>query len=185
MARSAAGGSAPRPGASKEPVKSWGEGVTTTPGRVLVISAGENREVVTAAMNHWSIEAVPCNGVREARTLLSSARPSLIFCEEDLPDGTYRELLHDLSKAARTRLVVISAAAERDEHYNEALALGAFDMIASPCRRSDVQWIAIRAMQDELRRTGGRRRPKLGPEALPGAELASNDTGEGPLPNGQ
>ncbi len=182
MARSAVGGSEAHPGASKEPVKSWGEGVTTTPGRVLVISTGENRDVVTAAMSHWSIEAVPCNGVREARTLLSSARPSLIFCEEDLPDGTYRELLHDLSKATRTRLVVISAAAERDEHYNEALALGAFDMIASPCRRSDVQWIAIRAMQDELRRTGGRRRPKLGPEALP--ELASNDTGEGPLPNG-
>ena len=39
-------------------------------------------------------------------------------------------------------------------------------MIASPCRRSDVQWIAIRAMQDELRRSGGRRRGKLGPKAL-------------------
>lgn len=117
-------------------------------------------------MSHWSIETVPCNGVREARTLLPTTRPSLIFCEEDLPDGTYRELLQDISKAARTRVVVISADAELDTHYNEALALGAFDMIASPCRRSDVQWIAIRAMQDELRRSGGRRRGKLGPKAL-------------------
>lgn len=167
-------------------VKSWREAATTTPARVLVVSAGENRDIVTAAMNHWSIEAVPCSGVREARTLLSSARPSLIFCEEDLPDGSYRELLRDLSKAARTRLVVISAAAERDEHYNEALALGAFDMIASPCRRSDVQWIAIRAMQDELRRTGGQRRPKLGPETLrPDAELTSSNNGDGPTPHGR
>lgn len=147
-----------------------------------MISTGENRDVVTSAMSHWSIETVPCNGVREARTLLPTARPSLIFCEEALPDGTYRELLQDLSKAARPRLVVISADAELDAHYNEALALGAFDMIASPCRRSDVQWIAIRAMQDELRRSGGRRRTKLGPESL--NSPASAPAEEGTVPNG-
>ena len=129
-------------------------------------------------MSHWSIEAVPCSGVREARTLLPSARPSLIFCEEDLPDGTYRELLHELSKTARTRVVVISASAELDEHYNEALALGAFDMIASPCRRSDVQWIAIRALQDELRRSGGKRRARLVPEGLSSDSELASDAGE-------
>jgi len=148
-----------------------------------VISTGENRDVVTAAMSHWSIEAVPCSGVREARTLLPSARPSLIFCEEDLPDGTYRELLNDVSKTAKTRVVVISASAEQDAHYNEALELGAFDMIASPCRRSDVQWIAIRAMQDELRRSGGRRRTKLGPENLGSPPSPGSDNGT--IPGGQ
>jgi DNA-binding NtrC family response regulator len=163
--------------------KSWGEEATTTPSRVLVISTGENRDVVTAAMSHWSIEAVPCSGVGEARTLLPSARPSLIFCEEDLPDGTYRELLHDVSKTAKTRVVVISRDAELDAHYNEALALGAFDMITSPCRRSDVQWIAIRAMQDELRRSGGRRRTRLGPHEIGSTPSAEN--GEGTIPNGQ
>jgi DNA-binding NtrC family response regulator len=148
-----------------------------------VISTGENRDVVTAAMSHWSIEAVPCSGVVEARALLPSARPSLIFCEEDLPDGTYRELLNDVSKTAKTRVVVISRDAELDAHYNEALTLGAFDMIASPCRRSDVQWIAIRAMQDELRRSGGRRRTKLGPQSL--SAEPSSENGEGTIPNGQ
>ena len=167
----------------ESPAMSWGEGVTFTPGRVLVISSGENRDVVTSAMSHWSIEAVPCSGVREARTLLPSTRPSLIFCEEALPDGTYRELLQDVSKTAKTRVVVISADAELDAHYNEALALGAFDMIASPCRRSDVQWIAIRAMHDELRRSGGRRRTKLGPESLSAA--SSTPSEEGTLPNGR
>jgi DNA-binding NtrC family response regulator len=162
----------------------WGEEATTTPSRVLVVSTtGENRDVVTSAMNHWSIEAVPCGGIREARSLLPTARPSLIFCEEDLPDGTYRELLNDVSKAAKTRVVVISPEAEQDTRYNEALALGAFDMIASPCRRSDVQWIAIRAMQDELRRSGGRRRTRLGPESLNSTPASGN--GEGTLSNGQ
>lgn len=165
-----------------EPDMFWGEGATTTPSRVLVIGTSENRDVITSAMNHWSIEAVPCSGLREARALLPTARPSLIFCEEDLPDGTYRDLLQDVSKGARTRVVVISADAELDAHYNEALALGAFDMIASPCRRSDVQWIAIRAMQEELRRSGGRRRTRLGAESLNAAPVPEN--GEGTAPNG-
>jgi hypothetical protein len=56
-------------------------------------------------------------------------------------------------------------------------------MIASPCRRSDVQWIAIRAMQDELRRSGGRRRTKLGPHEISSTPPPEN--GEGTIPNGQ
>jgi DNA-binding NtrC family response regulator len=159
------------------------EAATTTQSRILVISTGENREVVSAAMSHWSIEAVPCSGVHEARTLISSIRPSLIFCEEQLPDGTYRELLQDISKTARVRVVVISSDAELDDHYNEALARGAFDMIASPCRRSDVQWIAIRAMQDELRRSGGRRRTRFTPPDL--GSTPSPENGEGSIPGGQ
>ena len=54
---------------------------------------------------------------------------------------------------------MISPSAELDENYNEAIALGAFDMIASPSRRSDVQWIAIRAMHEDARRSFNKRRP--------------------------
>ena len=95
----------------------------------------------------------------------------------------FAELLERYQQTAKTRVVVISRDAELDAHYNEALALGAFDMIASPCRRSDVQWIAIRAMQDELRRSGGRRRTKLGPHEIGSTPPPEN--GEGTIPNGQ
>ena len=135
----------------------WGNEMTTIPFRILVVSAREDRDTVTSAMSHWAIDPVCCSGVSEACTLLPNARPSLIFCNEILADGTYRELLRELNKSAKTRLVVISPAADCDNTYNEAITLGAFEMIASPCRRSDVQWIAIRAMQDEVRRSSGRR----------------------------
>jgi DNA-binding NtrC family response regulator len=134
----------------------------TTQTRVLVVGASENRDAVTSAMSHWSIDPVCCSGVQEARGLLPSAKPSLIFCDETLSDGTYRDLLRELSKPANIRLVVISFTPDLDDHYNEALALGAFDMIAGPCQRSDVQWIAIRALQEAERRSGNKRRPKVG-----------------------
>ena len=150
-----------------------------TPCRVLVVSPGENREAVTSAMSHWSVDPICCSSIKEARTLLPNARPSLIFCEESLADGTYRDLLRDLSKSAKTHLVVMSPQPDQNEIYNEALNLGAFDMIASPCRRSDVQWIAIRAMQDEMRRSAGRRRPKVGTDSFgPNSERSENDATE-------
>jgi DNA-binding NtrC family response regulator len=148
-----------------------------------VISTGENRDVVTAAMNHWSIEAVPCSGVVEAARSSSPASPPHSFSARRILMALFAELLERYQQTAKTRVVVISRDAELDAHYNEALALGAFDMIASPCRRSDVQWIAIRAMQDELRRSGGRRRTKLGPHEIGSTPPPEN--GEGTIPNGQ
>lgn len=115
-------------------------------------------------MNHWSMDPICCSSVEEASTLLPQANPSLIFCEENLADGTYRDVLRAIGKAARTRFVVISPTADIDANYNEALGLGAFDMIASPCRRSDVQWIAIRAMHEDARRSFTKRRPRVAPE---------------------
>jgi DNA-binding NtrC family response regulator len=110
------------------------------------------------------MDPVCCSGVQEALGLLSEVNPSLIFCEETLADGTYRDLLREISKSLKSRFVVISPTADLDQHYNEAIALGAFDMIASPCRRSDVQWIAIRAMHEDARRTASKRRPRPGIE---------------------
>lgn len=127
----------------------------------MVISTGENRDVVTAAMNHWAMEPISCSGVREAFALLPEANPSLIFCDETLDDGTYRDLLRTITKSPKTRFVVMSPGADLDANYNEAVSLGAFDMIASPCRRSDVQWIAIRAMHEDARRSVNKKRPRL------------------------
>jgi DNA-binding NtrC family response regulator len=142
------------------------------PTRVLVVGASESRDAVTSAMSHWSIDPVCCSGVQEARSLLPNARPALIFCDEMLADGTYRDLLRELAKPTKTHLVVISPTPDLDDNYNEAIGLGVFDMIASPCRRTDVQWIAIRAMQQGARRSGSKRPLKPDedgePELAPG-----------------
>jgi DNA-binding NtrC family response regulator len=90
--------------------------------------------------------------------MLSNSGFSLIFCEDQLTDGTYQDLLGSTVKPAKSRFVVLSPTPEADDKYEEAMRLGAFEMIASPCRKSDVQWIVIRAMQEESRRGGSRRR---------------------------
>jgi len=138
--------------------------------QVLVVSPGPNREAVKSAMSRWSIDLLCCSDVHEAKILLPSSNPSLIFCEEQLSDGTYRDLLQDLGRVPKARLVVISESNDLDQAFNEASALGAYEIIASPCRPTDVQWITIRAMQEESRRSGRRRQretAKIPAEARP------------------
>ena len=109
-------------------------------------------------MAQWALETMFCSSVHEAQPMLVSSGFSLIFCEDQLSDGTYRDLLGLTVKPAKSRFVVLSPTPEIDDKYDEAMRLGAFEMIASPCRKSDIQWIVIRAMQEESRRGGNRRR---------------------------
>ncbi len=132
--------------------------VITATWRVLIVSAEMNREFVRNAMNQWAMEAVSCSSLQEARDLLPDPTFSLIFCEETLPDGTYLDVLNIQGKALKTRVVVISDMSHVEEKYQQAIDVGAFEMIASPCRASDVQWVVIRAIQEESRHAGRRAR---------------------------
>ncbi len=134
-----------------------GVGITAT-WRVLIVSAEMNRELVRNAMNQWSMELVSCSSLQEARGLLPDSTFSLIFCEETLPDGAYLDVLNIQGKALKIRVVVISDMSHVEEKYRQAMDAGAFEMIASPCRTSDVQWVVIRAIQEESRHVGRRAR---------------------------
>jgi CheY-like chemotaxis protein len=49
----------------------------------------------------------------------------------------------------RTPVVVMISDMNRGPTYREVLEAGAFDVIASPCSKKDVQWMVLRAMQPE------------------------------------
>jgi DNA-binding NtrC family response regulator len=124
----------------------------------LIIGAETNCDIVRKTMAQWALETTSCSSVHEARPTLTNSGFSLIFCEDQLTDGTYQDLLGPTVKPGKSRFVVLSPTPEADDKYEEAMRLGAFEMIASPCRKSDIQWIVIRAMQEESRRGGSRRR---------------------------
>lgn len=69
------------------------------------------------------------------------------MCDSKLPDGTYQDVMQLLShKLSRVRVIVLSES-NLEECYSEAIELGVFDVIATPCRRTDVQWIIMHAVQ--------------------------------------
>ena len=82
----------------------------------------------------------------------------LIFCDGHPAGGNYRDLLF-VSRAMKSKARIVVALKDAGwDQYLEAMRLGAFDVIASPYRPTDVEWMVIQAKRDErirLRRAPG------------------------------
>jgi DNA-binding NtrC family response regulator len=123
------------------------------PVQVLVVSSEpEDRRVLTAILNREGWDTICASQVSECREVLAGLNISLVFCDRRLPDGAYRDVLAITRSLSRNvRLVVTSRLADWDE-YLEALRYGAFELIVSPCRRSDVVWALLQSHREDEER---------------------------------
>jgi len=120
------------------------------PWDILVASSDlEGRRALSNILGNLAVDPLTSSTVRECKELMASERVGLIFCDRLLADGNCYDLLN-ASRIGRTkaRVVVMSSTADWDE-FLEAMRLGAFDVIASPCRATDVEWMIIQALRYE------------------------------------
>jgi DNA-binding NtrC family response regulator len=125
------------------------------PWDILIASADlEGRRRLANILFRLEVDPLTTSSIRETKEIIATERVGLIFCDRLLLDGNCNDLLN-ASKACKTkaRIVVTSSTADWDE-FLEAMRLGAFDVIASPCRATDVEWMVIQALRYE--RTGAR-----------------------------
>jgi len=76
----------------------------------------------------------------------------VVFCENQLVDGTYEDLLKAARKVpSRTRIVVTSPKSDCADRgtYLKAKELGAFDVLRQGYGPKDVEWVVICALRDE------------------------------------
>jgi len=94
---------------------------------------------------------VACN-LRQAREVLSRQPLSIVFCDELVAGGSYRDLLQsgDAMRKA-SRYVIMLHTGEWDE-YLEAMHLGAFDVIRCPIQPTDVEMALIHASRDQVQK---------------------------------
>ena len=91
------------------------------------------------------LEASAARNIHQARTHLQRPDLSLVLGESNLPDGSFRDLFD--ASACRTSALHFMVLVRDEEDYSEAMRLGAFEAIPTPCRRSDVQWTMIHALR--------------------------------------
>ncbi len=124
--------------------------------------------MIQSAILEWSLEVCWCLTLQEARRGLRRGNHALVLCEAELPDGTYEDVMKVLRhKLDRIRVIVVSA--PPSEHcYSQATEMGAFDVISGPCKRTDVQWIIMQAIQGHPATTSSSRkgRSPRGPSAF-------------------
>jgi DNA-binding NtrC family response regulator len=125
----------------------------TVPWEVMVISSDlENRQELVHILREQEVDPISSSSIAESLSLLKNNLVGLVFCDAHLCDGSYRDFLSSARLLkTKCRVVVTSGHADWDE-FLEAMRLGAFDVIAAPCRPTDVEWMVIQAKRDERSR---------------------------------
>ena len=148
-----------------------------SPFEVVIVSSDlAVRQHLAGILANLRVDAVCTSTLRECREILTQKSIQLVFCDSQVADGNYQDLLAVYPQPGeRPRVVVTSARADWDA-YKEAMRCGAFDIISVPCRRIDVEWMVIQAKRAE--RQAGRPSP-LRVEAPELAKAASASAGGG------
>jgi two-component system response regulator PilR (NtrC family) len=115
--------------------------------RILIALADPaSRRALSNLLPQHDVEPVFAATLREARAVLAHESVALVVCEDCLIDGSYRDLL-PVAQAARGDVpVVVASRTGNPEEYLEAMKLGAFDFVAAPFTRAELDRIVYNAL---------------------------------------
>lgn len=128
----------------------------TVPFDVVVVSSDiEDRRHLSDILVGQDIDPICISTLRECHEALAKNGVGLVFCDPHVADGTYLDLLAAYRLTDHKPRVVVTSRCADWEDFKEAMRWGAFDVISSPCRPTDVEWMVIQARRDERHRNEG------------------------------
>jgi DNA-binding NtrC family response regulator len=113
----------------------------------LVVSGRfENRRELLRILDRLPTNVFVVGTLAHAREVLQAQPIAVVFCEERLPDGVYRDLLaFGGDQRKRAQVIVMLSTGEWSE-FHEASDLGA-EVIRCPLQPTDVELALIHAMR--------------------------------------
>jgi DNA-binding NtrC family response regulator len=117
---------------------------------VLVASSElENRRCLLHILDSLALNAISCRSVDEAREVLDRQEVDMIFCDESLAGGTYRDLLNSAMRRKGLPVIIALHSGDGDwDEYLEAIRLGAFDAVRYPLQPTDIELAVLRAARE-------------------------------------
>jgi DNA-binding response OmpR family regulator len=86
--------------------------------------------------DRWTIRtARSCN---EAMRVVESSRPTVIACERELPDGSWKDVFGGVSGLDDPPPVIVLSRSADEKFWAEVLNLGGYDVLAKPFDRTEV-----------------------------------------------
>lgn len=115
------------------------------PHALVTSSHLECRRTLVRILEDLSVNTFVSATLAEAEEVLSRQVVSLVFCDDHLTDGSYRDLLQTLRTWKKAPHVVVTTRTGQWREYQEALGLGVSDMLQFPYRSTDVELNVLRA----------------------------------------
>ena len=118
--------------------------------RIVVVSSDRSQLcTLREILKRQDLEPICASMVSQCRAVLSKEQIGLVFCDRNLSDGDHKDVIEAArSTGSKARIVVTSRQAGWHE-FLEAMRLGAFDVISTPCQPEDVEWMIIQAKRDD------------------------------------
>jgi len=113
---------------------------------LIVSNNPELSRIVSAMLGSCGLETKRCSTLKEARTMLASNSIQMVFCENFLLDGSFRELLRAIADSRRGIPVVVLSSLGGWQSHREAIESGAFGCIAPPFRSREIEQIVNQAL---------------------------------------
>jgi len=119
--------------------------------QILILSSDlKSRVDLTRILERLGQESITAPTLGKCREILVRKDVGLVFCDRDLEDGDYRDVLvMTACKFAKGKArVVLTYSLTEPHEYQQAKSFGVLDIIATPCRPADVEWMVILARRD-------------------------------------
>jgi DNA-binding NtrC family response regulator len=115
-----------------------------TPQPVLIIgSEPRNLEELDRAFGKYGLRTAHCETIKVARKLIQGQLFSAVYCEENLADGSYREIIREVARSsAGTPVIVVSSRRDWEAHV-AAILEGAFDCLGLPLNQEELERIML------------------------------------------
>jgi DNA-binding NtrC family response regulator len=116
---------------------------------VVACSNWEDRTFLIHVLEKLSLDVISCSSLDQIHEELARRSVSLVFCDENLSEGCFRDLVSAATCGRRgARIVVTIRAGEWDE-YLRVIGLGAYDALRCPLQPTDVELVVLRAMREK------------------------------------
>ena len=114
---------------------------------LIVSSRTDTRKKLLRALEGLPVSTFCVSTISQALEVLTSHPFAIIFCDECLSDGSYRELLAAVRRTSGTSRFIMMLGTGEWEEYLEALKLGITDVLRSPLQTPDIDIALIHAMR--------------------------------------
>jgi DNA-binding response OmpR family regulator len=125
--------------------------VTGGPAVLIISSFEEDHSRLLSILVDCHCEARAARTCQQGLSILRERAVSIIICERDLTDGTWKDILRALDTLSDRPLLVVTSRLADDHLRVEVLNLGGYDVLAKPLDHKEVARVIGLALEKRSR----------------------------------
>jgi len=91
--------------------------------------------------SRWRVKTA--RSCSEGIARMKAARPAVVVCDQDLPDGGWRDVLENLKSSDDAPPLIVTSRLADDCLWAEVLNLGAYDLLPKPLERLEAERVVV------------------------------------------